>query len=81
MVKEHFVEKNGKEGLISRDGKTVIPPIYDKIYVDNGTLIKVKLNGVYGTINWKNKLYIRFNMNKFYGNGHTLQEEPSILFM
>lgn len=54
--KEHFVEKNGKEGLISRDGKTVIPPVYDKIYVDNGSLIKVKNDGVYGTINWKNKI-------------------------
>lgn len=53
---EHFVEKNGKEGLISREGKTVIPTVYDKIYVDNGTLIKVKLKGVYGTINWKNKI-------------------------
>ncbi len=54
--KEHFVEKNGKEGLISREGKTVIPTVYDKIYVDNGTLIKVKINGVYGTITWNNKI-------------------------
>jgi len=53
---EHFVVKDGKEGLISRDGKTVIPPVYDKIYVDNSTLIKVNKNGVYGTINWKNKV-------------------------
>jgi hypothetical protein len=54
--KEHFVVKNGKEGLVSREGKTVIPPVYDKIYVDNGALIKVEKNGVYGTINWKNKI-------------------------
>ena len=53
---EHFVVKDGKEGLISREGKTVIPPVYDKIFVDNVTLIKVKKNGVYGTINWKNKI-------------------------
>jgi len=54
--KEHFVIKDGKEGLISREGETVIPPVYDKIFVDNGTLIKVEKNGVYGTINWKNKI-------------------------
>jgi hypothetical protein len=53
---EHIVEKNGKEGLISRDGKIVIPPVYDKIYVDKSSLIKVKNDGVYGTINWKNKI-------------------------
>ena len=54
--KEHFVVKDGKEGLISRDGKIVIPPVYDKIFVDNGTLIKVQKNGVYGTINWNNEI-------------------------
>ena len=54
--KEHFVVKDGKEGLLSREGKTIIPPVYDKIYVDNGTLIKVKKNGVFGTINWKNEV-------------------------
>lgn len=53
---EHFIVKNGKEGLISREGRIVIPPVYDKIYVDNGTLIKVKNDGVYGTINWRNKI-------------------------
>ncbi|BBE16547.1 hypothetical protein AQPE_0687 [Aquipluma nitroreducens] len=54
--KEHFVIKDGKEGLISREGKIVIPTVYDKIFVDNDILIKVRKNGVYGTINWKNEI-------------------------
>jgi hypothetical protein len=54
--KEHFITKNGKKGLISRDGATVIPPIYDEIFVNNSKLIKVKKNGVFGTINWKNEI-------------------------
>ena len=54
--KEHFVVRNGKQGLISRNGEVVIPPIYDKIFVDNGGIIKVENNGLYGTINWKNEI-------------------------
>ena len=54
--KEHFIVKNGKHGLISRDGKIVIPPIYDKIFVDNGNLIKVQNNNLFGTVNWKNEI-------------------------
>ncbi len=53
---EHFIVKNGKHGLISREGKIVIPPSYDRIFVDNGVLIKVQNNGLYGTINWKNEI-------------------------
>ena len=34
----------------------MIPPVYDNIYVDNSTLIKVKKDGVFGTINWENKI-------------------------
>ena len=54
--KEHFVVKDGKQGLIGRDGEIVIPPVYDKIYVDNGSLIKVEKDCVFGTINWENKI-------------------------
>jgi hypothetical protein len=34
----------------------VIPLVYDRIYVDNGPLIKVQKDGKYGTINWKNEI-------------------------
>ncbi|MCK5867535.1 MAG: WG repeat-containing protein [Mycoplasmataceae bacterium] len=54
--KEHFVTKDGKKGLISRNGKIVIPTQYDEIWVDNIKLIKVKSNGLYGTIDWENKI-------------------------
>ncbi|MEK6155336.1 WG repeat-containing protein [Flavobacteriaceae bacterium 3-367] len=54
--KEHFVTKNGKKGLVSRDGKIVIPTQYDEIFVDNSTLIKVKNDGLYGTVDWNNKI-------------------------
>ncbi|WP_299685847.1 WG repeat-containing protein [uncultured Dokdonia sp.] len=53
--KEHFVTKNGKKGLISRDGEIVIPTQYDEIFVDNSKLIKVKNDGLYGTVDWGNK--------------------------
>lgn len=53
---EHFIVKNGKKGLVSREGKIVIPAIYDDIFVDNSTLIKVKNNKLYGTINWDNDI-------------------------
>ncbi len=52
---EHFVTKNGEKGLISREGKIVIPHVYDEIEVDNSRIIKVKDNGLYGTIDWQNK--------------------------
>lgn len=54
--KEHFIVKNRKHGLISRDGDVVIPPIYDEIFVDNGSLIKVQNNNLFGTIDWENEI-------------------------
>ncbi len=54
--KEHFITKNEKKGLISRDGKIVIPTQYDEIFVDNSKLIKVKNGGLYGTVDWNNKI-------------------------
>lgn len=53
---EHFVTKNNKKGLISREGKIVIPAAYDEIRVDNSKLIRVKNNGLYGTIDWNNTI-------------------------
>ncbi|MEB8345782.1 WG repeat-containing protein [Flavobacteriaceae bacterium KMM 6898] len=50
----HFVVKNGKHGLINREGKEIIPPVYDEIIVDNPKLIKVENSGLFGTVNWKN---------------------------
>ena len=53
---EHFITKDGKTGLISRQGKIVIPPDYDEIWINNSKLIKVKNKGLYGTVDWKNKI-------------------------
>ncbi len=52
----HFVLKDKKQGLIDREGKVIIPPVYDEITVDNSKLIKVKQNGLFGTVNWKNEI-------------------------
>lgn len=52
--KEHFVTKNDKKGLISRTGKIVIPTEYDEVQVVNSGLIRVKNNGLYGTVDWNN---------------------------
>ena len=42
--------------MISRDGEIVIPTQYDEIFVDNSKLIKVKNDGLYGTVDWNNKI-------------------------
>lgn len=53
---EHYITKNGKKGLISREGVIVIPLIYEEILVNNAKLIKVKKNGLFGTVNWNNEI-------------------------
>lgn len=52
----HFIIKNGKHGLMGRNGKMIIHPLYDALLINNTKLIRVKLNGRYGTINWKNEI-------------------------
>jgi hypothetical protein len=44
----------------------VIPPEYDDLIVNNPTLIKVKKNGLFGTINWKNKIVHPIKYEKIY---------------
>jgi hypothetical protein len=50
------VVKDGKHGLIDRDGKTTVPPEYDQIIYNNPTLIKVERDGLFGTIDRKNNI-------------------------
>lgn len=52
----HFVIKNKKHGLLDREGKVIIPPVYDEILVNNSKLIKVDKNGLFGTVSWKNEI-------------------------
>lgn len=44
-------EKNGKYGYFDKDGKVVIPNIYDSVEEFSNGLAKVKLNGKWGFIN------------------------------
>ncbi|NOQ75531.1 MAG: hypothetical protein GQ574_26210 [Crocinitomix sp.] len=46
---------DGKEGLLSMDGKEITQAIYQKIYVDEETLMKVQRNGKWGFINRQGK--------------------------
>lgn len=74
--KAHFVVKDRKDGLISREGKTIIPAIYDKIFVDNETLIKVKKNGFYGTVNWNNEIVHPIQYEQILWKWPYLTEKP-----
>lgn len=74
--KEHFVTKNGKKGLISREGEIVIPTEYDEIWVDNSKLIKVKNGGLYGTIDWDNKIIHPIRYKQILWEWPYLTQEP-----
>lgn len=74
--KEHFVTKNSKKGLISRDGEIVIPTQYDEIFVDNSKLIKVKNDGLYGTVDWNNKIVHPIKYDQILWEWPYLTQEP-----
>ncbi len=58
------VEKNGKYGIINKDGNSAVPVIYDEMKFiasdKNGTFIGVKWGDKYGIINLKNELVYPF---------------------
>lgn len=57
----HFVTKNKKKGVITIDGKNIIPSVYDKLfYINDRTVILVK-NKKYGVVTLKNSPVIPFD--------------------
>ena len=58
------VEKNGKYGIINKDGKYTVPADYDEMKFvvshKNETFIGVKRNRMYGIINLKNEIVYPF---------------------
>ena len=59
------INRNGKWGIISQNGDTIIPCQYEKISGFHEGLCKVKINGKIGFINDRNKLVI----NAIYDDG------------
>lgn len=57
----HFVTKNKKKGIITIDGKNIIPTVYDKLfYINDKTVILVK-NKKYGVVTINNSPVIPFD--------------------
>lgn len=53
------VKKNNKEGIIDTSGKAIVPIVYEKIIqMQAFNLIKVKLNGKWGYINYQGQVFI-----------------------
>ncbi|MBJ2123180.1 WG repeat-containing protein [Flavobacterium sp. IB48] len=62
----HFVTKDKKQGLITKEGKTVIPVIYDSLFYDSDKIIILSKNGQYGVVTIQNKQVIPFMYEKIY---------------
>ncbi len=62
----HFVTKDKKQGLITKEGKTVIPVIYDSLFYDSDKIIILSKNGKYGVVTIQNKQIIPFAYEKIY---------------
>ncbi|KAF2079466.1 WG repeat-containing protein [Flavobacterium sharifuzzamanii] len=62
----HFVTKDKKQGLITKEGKTVIPVIYDSLFYDSDKIIILSKNGKYGVVTIQNKQVIPFIYEKIY---------------
>jgi hypothetical protein len=62
----HFVTENNKKGLITGDGKNVIPPIYETLFYHNDNAIILSKNKKYGVINLQNKVIIPFLYDNIY---------------
>ena len=55
-----IAKSNGKEGILDKYGKVVLPFIYDEISLFNQNLIKVKLNGKVEILDKKGRAYLPF---------------------
>lgn len=62
----HFVTKNGKKGLITKEGETVIPVIYDTLFYHNEKIIILSKDGKYGVVTIQNKQVIPFIYEEIY---------------
>jgi len=62
----HFVTKDSKHGLITREGKTVISVIYNSLFYDSDKIIILSKNGKYGVVTIQNKQIIPFAYEKIY---------------
>ncbi|MUV02990.1 hypothetical protein GN157_04645 [Flavobacterium rakeshii] len=77
----HFVTKNKKIGMYSRDGIQLIPPIYDEIKYVNNNIIIVSQNKKYGVISISNKNIIPLKYDKIYLDRYKItyeNKEPEI---
>ena len=54
------VEKKGQVGLVDKNGKVVLPYIFESIGLFDGNVAVAKKNGVFGAINTTGKLVIPF---------------------
>ena len=62
----HFVTKDNKEGLITKEGKNVIPPIYDHLFYHNDKMIILSKDKKYGVVTIQNEQVIPFVYEKIY---------------
>lgn len=62
----HFVEKNGKKGLIDSKGREIVAPQYDYIYSKNDGLYKVEKNGKKGFIRPDGTVFVAVKYDYIY---------------
>lgn len=62
----HFVTKNNKKGLITKEGKDVITPIYESLFYHNAETIILSKNKKYGVVTLQNKVVIPFIYDMIY---------------
>jgi hypothetical protein len=67
----YIVSKNGKKGMVNKNGKEIIPPKYDDIHDFSESFASVKLNGKWGFINENDRIVIDIKYDKayFFKNG------------
>ncbi len=70
-----YVKRGGKYGFMDKNGKEVIPCIYDKTNRSAETIhrgmIRMKKNGKYGVINKSGEVLIKFEYDSFQGFNNT----------
>jgi len=64
--KAHFITENHKKGLISYDGKILIPTEFDSLSYISDDYIIVSKNKGFGIVDIKNKIIIPINYDKIY---------------
>jgi len=63
----HYVKKGNFYGLINHHtGELIIPDIYDGLEVHRENIVEVKKNGLYGVLNFENKVVLPCMYNTLY---------------